>query len=164
MGKEPSTTTLQGHTKAKYLTDDQIDLFVEGLAEGKSPQEAALEAGSSHSQFRMRYQREPELNARVQQAVEDGLPAYRDRLRATRDWHIFEDKNYKAWRDTAMVVLPEYEVLRTTRFEHSHSGTIELEAKLQQYSKEELKAILALEEARAEEHPVLELPQKSQAA
>jgi hypothetical protein len=160
----PSTTTPQGFTKAKYLTDQQIDTYIEALREGKSLAEAADLGGSSQSQFRTRCTREPELKQRVEQAMEEGLPAYRDRLRSVRDWHIFEDKNYKAWRDTAMVVLPEYEVLRTTRFEHSHSGTIELEAKLAQYSTEELRAILALEEARAEEHPVLELPQKSQAA
>lgn len=167
MSTQPSTTTPQGFTKAKYLTAEQIEAYVEALREGKSPAEAAEFAGSSQSQFRMRYNREPELKQRVEQALEEGLPAYRDRLRSVRDWHIFEDKNYKAWRDTAMVVLPEYEVLRTTRFEHSHSGTIELEAKLASYTKEELQAIIAAEERRAELEgslPVLELPQKSQAA
>ena len=164
MASEPLTTTPQGFTKAAYLTAEQIEAYIDALREGKSPAEAADLGGSSQSQFRMRYNREPELKQRVDAAMEEGLPAYRDRLRSVRDWHIFEDKNYKAWRDTAMVVLPEYEVLRTTRFEHSHSGTIELEAKLASYTTEELRAILALEEAKAEEHPVLELPQKSQAA
>ena len=163
LDKTPGTTTLQGHTKAKYITDDQIEQFIEGLHEGKTPQEAALDAGSSLTQFRWRYEKEPALEERVKQAVADGRITFMERLRAMLHWHLFVDKNPKLLRDALMVYDPDFQVLRTQRFEHTHTATLEIEQKLAQYSTEELKAILRLEEAK-DQHPVLEIPPKSQAA
>lgn len=168
MDEEPSKTTLQGHTRAKYLTDEQIECFLDCLLDGKTAQEAAEEAGSSLTQFRMRYEREPELEARVKQAVQEGTPNFRDRLRQVGHWHVFHDRNYKAWRDWAMVHLPEFEVLRTQKFEHTVSGSVQLEAAAREafagLSNEELEARIKYLESQKEEHPVIEIPAKTQAA
>ena len=163
--REPSRETAQGFTKAKYLTEEQIEGIIEALAEGVPKQQAALKNETSWTQFKFRYERDPELKAQVEEAIEVGKPAFQEMLRQTGYWHVFVDKNYKAWKDWAMIHLPEFEALRTQRFEHAHSGVVEIEAKLAQYTTEELEAILAAERAKMlDEHPVIELPQKTQAA
>jgi uncharacterized protein YejL (UPF0352 family) len=163
--RKPSQVTAQGFTKSKYLSDEQITGILDELVNGIPKQEAAQRNGTSWTQFKFRFEREPELAAQVEEAVAIGRPAFQELLRREHWWHAFERKDYKALRDLMMINLPDWEIMRTSRFEHTHSGTVEIEAKLAQYTDDQLRAILAAEKAKAlDEHPVIELPEKSQAA
>lgn len=150
-----------------YLSDGQIEGILEALREGKPKQQAALENGTSWTQFKSRFKREPKLEALVDEAVSEGRPAFQEMLRSELFHQAFVAKNYRAVRDLAMVHLPEWDVLRTQRFEHTVTGTVALQQAAQEafagMSNEEIEArIRFLEEAR-DQHPVLELPAKSAA-
>ena len=95
----------------------------------------------------------------------NGNPLLLARVRSIFHWHVFEKKNYAALKDFLMVYDPDWDKLRTQRFEVDHSVSGEIEHKLSQYTKEELETIRRLElERMKDEHPVLELPAKSEAA
>jgi hypothetical protein len=155
--------TLQGFTKAAALTDEQIDLIVSQIAEGHDPVQACLEAGTSHGQFRKRCERDDEVGQRANEARLNGNPELLAKARSMFHWHVFEKKNYKALRDFLLVHDPDWEKLRTQRFEVDHQVSGEIEHKLAQYTKEELETIRRLELERVQdEHPVIE--QRSSAA
>ncbi len=117
MAKEPTTVTSQGFTRAHYLTGEQIEQILELVEEGLPIAVACREAGTSSRQFTMRCNREPELAKRRDDAIESGGTVLQDNLRAIGWYHVAEKKDYKAWRDWAMVLLPEFEGMRTRRFE-----------------------------------------------
>ena len=159
--------TASGFTKSKYLSDEQIEGILDELSNGIPKAEAARRHETSWTQFKFRFEREPELEAQVEQAISVGQPAFQEMLRATGYWHVFVDKNYRAWRDWAMVHLPEFESLRTQRFEHSVTGTVQLQEATREAFKdltsEEIKERIKLLEAAKDEHPVIDLPAKSAA-
>jgi hypothetical protein len=157
-------TTIQGFTKANALTADQIDKIIGAISEGMDPVQACLDAGTSHGQFRKRCERDPDVGQRADHARVEGNPELLARARSLFHEHVFVKKNYKALKDFLMVYDPDWEKLRTQRFEVDHSVSGEIQHRLAQYTKEELETIRQAELARLEEHPVLELPEKSQAA
>jgi len=158
-------TTLQGYTKANALTAEQLDYIIGQITDGADPVQACLDAGTSHGQFRKRCERDDEIGQRAAQARVDGNPELLAKARSMFHYHVFERKDYKALKDFLMVYDPDWDKLRTQRFEVDHSVSGEIEHKLSQYTKEELETIRRLElERMKDEHPVLELPAKSEAA
>jgi hypothetical protein len=156
-------TTIQGFTKAAALSDDQIDLILAAISEGHDPVQACIEAGTSHGQFRKRCERDDTVGQRATEARLNGNPELLAKARSMFHWHVFEKKDYKALRDFLLVHDPDWDKLRTQRFEVDHQVTGEIEHKLAQYTKEELETIRRLELERVkDEHPVIE--QRSSAA
>lgn len=157
-------TTIQGYTKAAALTDDQIDYIVTQIAEGADPVQACLDAGTSHGQFRKRCERDQAVGERASEARLAGNPELLAKARSVFHWHVFEKKDYKALRDFLLVHDPDWDKLRTQRFEVDHQVTGEIEHKLAQYTKEELETIRRLELERAERDELSVIEQRSSAA
>jgi hypothetical protein len=158
-----SDTTLQGFTKASALTDEQIDFIIGAIAEGDDPVKACAEAGTSHGQFRKRCERDDDVGQRAAEARVRGNPELLQKARSLWLEHIFEKKNYKALQDYLMVYDPDWQKMRTQRFEIDHQVTGEIEHKLSQYTKEELETIRRLELERVQDElPLIE--QRSSAA
>ncbi len=157
-----SDTTLQGFTKAAALTDQQITFILDAISEGADPVQACLDAGTSHGQFRKRCERDPAVGERAMEARLDGNPELLAKARSMFHYHVFERKDYKALRDFLLVYDPEWDKLRTQRFEHDHQVTGEIQHRLAEYTKEELELIRQKELERVGELPVIE--QQSSAA
>jgi len=158
-----SDTTIQGFTKAAALTGDQIDFILTAISEGHDPVQACIEAGTSHGQFRKRCERDDTVGQRATEARLNGNPELLAKARSMFHWHVFEKKDYKALRDFLLVHDPDWDKLRTQRFEVDHQVTGEIEHKLAQYTKEELETIRRLELERVQDElPVIE--QRSSAA
>lgn len=160
-----SDTTLQGFTKAAALSGDQIDQILGAISEGQDPVQACLDAGTSHGQFKKRCERDDQVGERATHARLEGNPELLMKARSMFHWHVFEKRSYPALKDWLMVYDPDWDKMRTQRFEVDHTVVGEIEHKLSQYTKEELETIRRLELERIhDEHPVLEIPQKSEAA
>jgi hypothetical protein len=171
---EPRKTTARGFTKAVYLTYDQIEAVLDELRAGVPIEEACRTAGTSCSQFNRRIDREPELRSQVEEAFAAGMPAKQEWLRYMIHKQI-KAGNWKALQAEAMIHLPEYEVLRTQRFEHTvtHQDAqaqliIDKLMAIEGLTPAERRALLdreiqQLEALLPEQHPVLELPAKSAA-
>jgi hypothetical protein len=158
-------TTLQGYTKANSLTAEQIDQIITAISEGHDPVQACLDAGTSHGQFKKRCERDQAVGERAMQARLDGNPELLAKARSLFHWHVFEKRDYKALKDWLLVYDPDWDKLRTQRFEVNHEVTGEIQHTLAQYSKEELETIRQLELQKLNgERPVLEIEAKSQAA
>ena len=100
---------------------------------------------------------------RAAEARLNGNPELLARARSIFHWHVFEKKNYQALKDFLMVYDPDWDKLRTQRFQVDHNVSGEIEHKLAQYTKEELETIRRLELERVQsELPVIE--QRSSAA
>jgi hypothetical protein len=63
--KQPSQVTARGHTKAVYLTQEQLRQIIESMRTGMAYNRACYQAGTSHRQFTQRIRREPDLQAEV---------------------------------------------------------------------------------------------------
>lgn len=166
--KQPRKTTVRGFTRWMYLTHDQIEAILDEVRAGVPIEEACRTAGTSSSQFSRRCKREPDLAEQVKEAMEEGLPAKQNWLRYMIHQQI-KNGNWKALRDEAMIHLPEYEALRTQRFEHTvtHQDalTTAIVKAVEKMSNAELDSEIAkLEALPPDEHPVLELPARSTAA
>jgi hypothetical protein len=162
----PNPQTNFGYTKAKYLTDKQIDQILHLVAEGLPLAVAAREGGTSSHQFTMRANREPELKERLDRALEDGNPAFQESLRAKFWWHIFVDNNYKALKDAILMHTPEGDKLRTNRFEIGNTDgealKVQYEIAFGHLSTAELRDQLAkLESGEIVDADVIELPRKT---
>ena len=152
MAGRPASTTPQGFTKGSHLTDDQIDAIVDAIREGKPPHVACLENGTSATQFRQRVNREQHLRERVQEAMDEGREAYHDLLRQIAWHHVFVEHDYKAARDQMLIHLPEWETMRTQRFEIGNADGEALKIAAQQafgdLSRDEIEARLRTLEGR----------------
>jgi hypothetical protein len=166
MAAQPQTTTPSGYTKADYLTDDQLDQIIEAIANGLDPVQACLDAGTSHSQFRRRCDRDHKVGERAQNARLDGKPELIARARSEFHYHVFERRDYKAVKDFLMVYDPDWEKMRTQRFEVGNIPGQALIVAAQQafgdLTDAQLEAKIRLLEAQKEdEHKLIELPLKA---
>lgn len=107
-----------GFTKANHLTDEQLGDFCERVAAGEQAAYAArqLDPPTSITQIHRRAERDPEFAAAFQHAKEEGLPAYREELRAEAVRQAFAG-DYRALRDQMLMHLPEAKPLSTSRHE-----------------------------------------------
>lgn len=113
---EPEKVTLQGYTKAKYLTAEQMEGYLERVRDGIPIQMAALEVGTSRSQIKARANRDPVFRQAIEDATTEGKPLYVERLN-TIAYKLAENGNYNAARDLLIIHDPAWSVLRTSRHE-----------------------------------------------
>ncbi len=118
---EAPTTTLRGFTKARYLTAEHLDEFLERVAAGEPRDLAARAIGTSVIQIRHREHSDPDFAQRLAEAYEQGYPHYQDWLRG-KVVDFIEDGNYNALRDQMLIHLPEADKLRTSKHELSGPG------------------------------------------
>lgn len=112
----PRQTTDAGHTRAHFITDDDLDSFLERVEEGIPRDMAAREIGTSLLQIQRRAGHDPDFAARFKQALDAGYPAYQDWLRA-QAVEFIKSGNYNALRDQVLIHLPEADKLRTSKHE-----------------------------------------------
>jgi hypothetical protein len=70
--REPNKKTAKGFTKAKYISDEELESIFSTVAEGKPIGVACRKAGTSTTQFLWRVRREPELTKRLDEAKKQG--------------------------------------------------------------------------------------------
>jgi hypothetical protein len=114
--KAPSEKTAQGFTRAKYITAEDKETFLDAVREGVPLHDAARLAGTSTTQITRLSKREPEFAQQIQEAMREGRPNYDEQIRAGVHHQAFKLENYKAVRDLALIYLSEWEALRTQRF------------------------------------------------
>lgn len=112
----PRTTTEQGFTRADYISEDDLEEFLERVREGIPRDAAAREIGTSLGQIHKLASRSLEFAKELYEAYEVGLPNFKDKLRS-KAYELAMDGNYSALRDLAIVHLEEYAVLQTKRHE-----------------------------------------------
>jgi len=108
-GADPKRETAQGYTKAKYLTEETIENIISDVEEGKPSFLACQHNGTSSTQFGRRMRQDVELMRRFHKAAEEGKEAQRENLWGAL-WKAVEEGNYKAVRDMAIVLLPEWKI------------------------------------------------------
>lgn len=121
---EPRTTTLSGHLKAKYITEEMLEQFIDDIANGVRMKHAAdrLEPKTSLSQIHKRALRDPSFADAYATAKEQGYPIFRENLRAEAVRLAFAG-DYKALRDQLLIHDPEFrEVLLTSKHEIGGPG------------------------------------------
>lgn len=113
-----STTTPQGWTKADHLTEEQLQEFLEHVRDGVMAWKAAgmIDPPTSITQIHRRRDRDPAFAEELKLALEEGLEAYREALRAEASRQGFAG-NYNALKDQMMIHLPEARALMTSRHE-----------------------------------------------
>lgn len=106
---QPRVTTLSGHVKADYITDEMLDQFVEYVEAGVPSHDAALllEPKTSITQINRRAAKDEEFAQRYADAKHKGYPAFQEGLRATIA-RMAEQGDYRAARDLAIIHLPEF--------------------------------------------------------
>jgi hypothetical protein len=113
---EPTKKMVSGATKAKYITEEELDSIFTAVNEGTPIRTACLEVGTSVTQFKMRAGREPELAKRLAEVQEIGKKAQAEILRDVLWRHVLEG-NFKAAEKMAYVMLPDWRELLTHRVE-----------------------------------------------
>lgn len=106
---KPRTTTLQGHVKAEYITDEMLDQFIEYLEAGVPAHDAALllEPKTTITQINRRAAKDTIFADQYAEAKKQGYPNFQEGLRATI-YRMAESGDYKAARDLAIIHLPEF--------------------------------------------------------
>ena len=113
----PNQQTAQGYTKAKYLTEEQIEGIIALLEEGELIHDATRKFGTSSSQWWRRTRREPELERRSIAAFEEGKRAQQGEINSMV-WRSAREGNAKMIEKLAIVMLPEWrEALTTSRLQ-----------------------------------------------
>lgn len=106
---KPRTTTLSGHVKADYLTQEMLEQFCEYVEAGVAAQDAAelVEPKTSITQINRRAAKDEQFAAMYGEAKKNGYPAFQEGLRATIQ-RMAENGDYRAARDLAIIHLPEF--------------------------------------------------------
>jgi hypothetical protein len=101
---QPRTTTLSGHLKAKYITEEMLELFLELIGNGIPMKAAAeqLEPKTSLSQIHKRALRDPSFTEQYAKAKEQGYPIFKENLRAEAVRQAMNG-DYRALRDQLLV-------------------------------------------------------------
>lgn len=153
---EPSRTNGNGYVKGKYLTQEELDRYLEMISDGVPNGTAAGWIGTNLGNINWRAEHDPEFNAKLREALTAGYPVFKDRLRNAA-YEQAMDGNYNALRDLLMVHADEYDKLRTQRHEHGGTGGGPIKviaANLHMLPKELLTEVIAALE-QGDEHPVL---------
>jgi len=116
-GAPPNVVTARGYTKARYITPEQIEQFLELVTGGEAPDLAAKEIGTSLRQLETRMGQDPEFSANYKEALKVGYPMFQEALRGEYVRQALKNGNQQALRDLAMVHLEEFDKLRTSKHE-----------------------------------------------
>jgi hypothetical protein len=110
------THTSNGRKRWNALTEEEIDTFLERVANGDHKYQVASDLGTSLGQIERLAANDPDFATELAQALESGYPLFVDWMRSLAVKQA-EKGDYKALRDLLVVHAPEYAVLRTTRHE-----------------------------------------------
>jgi hypothetical protein len=113
---DPKQTTPLGYTKARYITDEQREQYLEKIREGVPKEMAARQVGTSLVQFNRVAHRDPEFAKTLKEAYEVGYPNFQEKLRS-QAFDLAMGGDYRALRDLLIVHDPRYEFFRSTRHE-----------------------------------------------
>ena len=153
---DPLEKTAAGYTRARYLSDADLDLFLEKVALGNPRDICARLIGTSLNQIDIRAARDEDFRERYEQALRDGHPNLLEKLRSEVFRQAFEEGNYQAVRDLLIVHDPDFEKLRTSKHEIGGGIVHTLQAALPQLSPETREQMIR----ELEERQQKELPQK----
>lgn len=120
---EPRPVTISGHVKAKYLTDEMLDAFLEHVSLGVPLIDAValIEPKTSMTQITRRANSDQEFADAFAEARETGYPLFKEGLRSLI-WRLAQSGDYRAARDLALIHLDEFKQLATQRHEISGPG------------------------------------------
>lgn len=120
----PRVTTLSGHIKAEYLTDEMLEQFCEYVEAGVPSHDAArlLEPETTITQINRRANKDEEFATRYGEARKVGYPSFQEGLRATIQ-RMADNGDYKAARDLAIIHLPEFRDAFLTKKTEIMGGT-----------------------------------------
>ena len=151
---KPRTTTLSGHIKANYISEEMLEQFCEYLETGVPSVDAAqlLEPKTTITQINRRAAKDETFAEMYAQAKKNGYPAFQEGLRSTIQ-RMAEQGDYRAARDLAIIHLPEFRESFLTKKTEILGGTSnELKVLVQQVFPElsdgELEKLITTVEAR----------------
>lgn len=121
---QPRTTTLSGHVKADYLTEEMLDQFCEYIEGGVQAHDAALllDPKTTITQINRRAAKDETFANQYAEAKQTGYPAFQEGLRATIE-RMAQNGDYRAARDLAIIHLPEFRDAFLTRKTEIMGGT-----------------------------------------
>jgi hypothetical protein len=113
-----SQATAGGYTKSIYLSNDQLEHFLELVRDGVQASTAAkqLDPPTSITQINRRATRDTDFAEAFREAKEEGYAAYKEDLRAEATRQAFAG-DYRALKDQMMIHLEEARALMTSRHE-----------------------------------------------
>jgi len=113
-----STMTLSGHTRGIYLTNDQLEQFLELVRDGVMASAAAkqIDPPTSVTQINRRANRDQDFADAFRIAKEEGYTAYKEDLRAEATRQAFAG-DYRALKDQMLMHLEEARALMTSKHE-----------------------------------------------
>lgn len=113
--RDSTPTTPMGFTRAGHLTEEQIEKFLEHVRNGTQAAQAAreLDPPTSITQINRRAKRDPEFAEEFREAMEEGVDAYKDNLRAEAARQAFAG-DYRALRDQMLIHLEDARRALTT--------------------------------------------------
>lgn len=115
-----SSTTLSGATKGIYLTNDQLEHFLELVRNGTMAATAAreIEPPTTITQINRRAARDSDFADAFREAREEGYATYKENLRAEATRQAFSG-DYRALKDQMLMHLEEAVALMTNKHELS---------------------------------------------
>ena len=121
---KPRTTTLQGHVKSEYLTEEMLDQFCDYIEQGVPSHDAALllEPSTTITQVNRRAAKDESFASRYAEAKTRGYPAFQEGLRSTIA-RMADSGDYRAARDLAIIHLPEFRDAFLTKKTEIMGGT-----------------------------------------
>jgi hypothetical protein len=121
---KPRMMTLQGHIRAKYLTDEMLEHFCDYVEAGVPSHDAALllEPKTTITQINRRAAGDEAFAEQYAEAIKLGYPAFQEGLRATIS-RMAEAGDYRAARDLAIIHLPEFREAFLTKKTEIMGGT-----------------------------------------
>lgn len=110
--------TACGYTKSLYLSNDQLEQFLEFVRDGVMASAAAkqLDPPTSITQIHRRTKQDPDFAEAFREAKDEGYAAYKEDLRAEATRQAFAG-DYRALKDQMMIHLEEARALMTSRHE-----------------------------------------------
>lgn len=153
---KPRTTTLAGHVKALYLTDEMLDSFLEAVSDGVPLKQAAdqIEPKTTLTQITRRANKDPEFAERYADAKQQGYPQFQEKLRH-EIVRMAYNGDYRAARDLALIHLPEFKPLTTSRHEITGGAEIKMIAQraLPELPPEQLEELIRYMEKKQKQLP-----------
>lgn len=114
----PVTTNGNGFTKALFLSDDQLEQFLERVRDGQQAAGAArdIDPPTSITQINRRASKDRDFSEAYRIAKEEGYVAFKENLRDEAVRQAFAG-DYRALRDQMLMHLDEAKALMTSRHE-----------------------------------------------
>jgi hypothetical protein len=105
--RQPRLNTMHGNRRSVYISDEEIEQFIDAVRNGIPLKTAADQIGTSLWQLNLLAENETEFAHAMAEARRIGYPIMQENLRAEAQRQAFNG-DYRALRDLAMIHLPEY--------------------------------------------------------